>query len=61
MRVALLLIDLDRFKELNDTLGHYAGDVVLRQIGPRVRGLLPEDDLLAHFQTGNVLRLIFRR
>jgi predicted signal transduction protein with EAL and GGDEF domain len=44
-----LLIDLDGFKELNDTLGHYAGDEVLRQIGPRLRGFLREDDLLAHW------------
>jgi diguanylate cyclase (GGDEF)-like protein len=48
VRLALLLIDLDGFKERNDTLGHYAGDEVLRQIGPRLRGLLREDDLLAH-------------
>jgi diguanylate cyclase (GGDEF)-like protein len=47
VRLALLLIDLDGFKELNDTLGHYAGDEVLRQIGPRLRALLREDDLLA--------------
>jgi len=44
-----LLIDLDGFKELKDTLGHCAGDEVLRQIGPRLRGLLREDDLLAHW------------
>ena len=47
VRLALLLIDLDGFKELNDTLGHYAGDEVLRQIGPRSRGVLREDDRLA--------------
>ena len=46
-QLALLLIDLDGFKELNDTLGHYAGDEVLRQIGPRLRALLRHDDLLA--------------
>ncbi|MBV9192802.1 MAG: bifunctional diguanylate cyclase/phosphodiesterase [Solirubrobacterales bacterium] len=45
--IALLLIDLDGFKELNDTLGHYAGDEVLRQIGPRLRALLRRDDTLA--------------
>jgi diguanylate cyclase (GGDEF)-like protein len=45
--LALLLIDLDGFKELNDTLGHHAGDEVLRQIGPRLKGRLREDDTLA--------------
>jgi diguanylate cyclase (GGDEF)-like protein len=45
--VALLLIDLDGFKELNDTLGHRAGDVVLEQIGPRLRAVLRAGDDLA--------------
>ena len=45
--LALLLVDLDGFKELNDTLGHHAGDQVLRQIGPRLSSLLREDDTLA--------------
>jgi diguanylate cyclase (GGDEF)-like protein len=45
--LALLFIDLDGFKELNDTLGHHAGDEVLRQIGPRLKELLREDDTLA--------------
>jgi diguanylate cyclase (GGDEF)-like protein len=45
--LALLLIDLDGFKELNDTLGHPAGDEVLRQIGPRLSEILRADDTLA--------------
>jgi diguanylate cyclase (GGDEF)-like protein len=45
--LALLVIDLDGFKELNDTLGHHAGDEVLRQIGPRLQAGLRDCDTLA--------------
>jgi diguanylate cyclase (GGDEF)-like protein len=44
--VAVVLMDLDRFKEVNDTLGHHNGDELLKEIGRRLRGLL-DDDLVA--------------
>jgi diguanylate cyclase (GGDEF)-like protein len=45
--LTLLVADLDGFKELNDTLGHQAGDLLLRQVGPRVLDALRADDTLA--------------
>lgn len=45
--MALLLIDLNGFKEINDTLGHQSGDTLLQQIGPRLQKLLRPTDMLS--------------
>jgi len=44
---AVLMIDLDRFKEVNDTLGHAAGDIVLRMVADRLQSTMRMDDVLA--------------
>ncbi|NWD23256.1 diguanylate cyclase [Pseudomonas yamanorum] len=46
-KVAVLFLDSDRFKDINDNFGHAAGDAVLVAVAARVRAQLREDDLVA--------------
>ena len=63
--VALFVIDLDRFKHLNDSLGHHAGDLLLAELGNRLRDDADPDELIARLggdefalvsNTGDVVR-----
>jgi diguanylate cyclase (GGDEF)-like protein len=46
-RGGLLLVDLNGFKEVNDTLGHHQGDLVLQELGPRIQASFRAEDLVA--------------
>lgn len=45
--VAVLFLDLDRFKQVNDTLGHNYGDLLLKKVSARLKGLLKNKDIIA--------------
>jgi diguanylate cyclase (GGDEF)-like protein len=56
----VLLMDLDRFKEVNDTLGHHAGDALLIDFSARIQGVLQPGDVLARL-AGDEFALLCRR
>ncbi|XOQ17989.1 MAG: Diguanylate cyclase (GGDEF) domain-containing protein [Sporanaerobacter sp.] len=48
-RLAVLYFDIDRFKDINDTLGHDTGDHILNLVGKRIENIIKDGDILARF------------
>lgn len=62
--LAFIILDLDRFKEINDTLGHYNGDLLLKQVAARLQRVVRQSDTLARLggdEFGILLPAINRR
>ncbi|WP_246197140.1 putative bifunctional diguanylate cyclase/phosphodiesterase [Cytobacillus depressus] len=58
--LAVLSIDMDRFKLINDSLGHYAGDFILKEIAYRIEKVLPSGSYLGRF-SGDKFTVIMSR
>ncbi|PFA66443.1 diguanylate cyclase [Bacillus sp. AFS015802] len=47
--LAVLFLDMDRFKMINDTLGHWAGDLIIKELSQRIQGILPKGAYMGRF------------
>lgn len=57
-KLALIFIDLDHFKQVNDELGHDVGDLLLKEVGMRIKGVMRENDLLARLGGDEFIALL---
>ena len=57
-KFGIFLIDLDRFKEINDTLGYHNGDLLLRQFADRIKGLIHQKVCIARFGCDEFVTLV---
>ena len=58
--LAVLFIDMDRFKMVNDTIGHYGGDEILKQMAERIKNVLPKGAHIGRFG-GDKFSLLFTK
>lgn len=59
MTLGVLMVDIERFRDVNDTLGHHNGDLLLRSVGERLDEVLEEGDFLSRF-AGDTFAIMLR-
>lgn len=57
-KLALIFIDLDNFKQVNDAMGHDVGDMLLKEVGQRIKTVMRENDLLARLGGDEFIALL---
>ena len=59
-QIAVMILDIDRFKDINDTLGHNTGDRVIRQVAYSLRNAIPEPNTVARLD-GNEFAIVLEK
>ncbi|WP_174730761.1 sensor domain-containing protein [Mesobacillus harenae] len=60
-KLAVLILDLDRFKFINDSLGHYAGDFILKGIAGRIKSVIGSDTFMGRFSGDKFIILVEKK